>query len=74
MADIFLLFLAVYDYSVISTVISGSHLDQERVVYSRVQRHLSEMQQGEGERDQIKGMLNSTNPKEMSQGMTGSRS
>lgn len=30
MADIFLLFLAVHDYSAISTVISWSHLTRER--------------------------------------------
>lgn len=57
MADIFLLFLAVYDYSAISTVISGSHLAEERFVYSRRQQHLSEMQQETEKRNQIKGRL-----------------
>lgn len=46
MADIFLLFLSVYDYSAISMVISGSHLAEERFVYSIRQQHLPEMRPG----------------------------
>lgn len=56
MADIFLLFLDVYDYSAISTVISGSHLT-ERFVYLGGQQHLSEMQQGKENLNQIKERL-----------------
>lgn len=59
MADIFLLFLAVYDYSAISTVISGSHLAEERSVYSRRQQHLSKMQQGKEKGIKSKGELSS---------------
>lgn len=59
MADIFLLFLAVYDYSAISTVISGSRLAEDRFVYSRRQQHLSEMQQGKETQIKSKGDLSS---------------
>lgn len=59
MADIFLLFLAVYDYSAISTVISGSHLAEERLVYSRRLQHLSETQRGKEKGIKSKGGLSS---------------
>lgn len=45
MADIFLLFLAAYHYSAISTVISGFRLAEDRSAVSRGLQHLSEMQQ-----------------------------
>lgn len=57
MADIFLLVLAAYDYSAISTVISGSHLAEETFVYSRRQLHLLRDAAEEGERNRIKGGL-----------------
>lgn len=60
MADIFLLFLAAYHYSAISTVILGFQLAEDRSVESRRLQHLSEIQQGkEGTRERER--LNSLN-------------